>query len=68
MRETQSLSGSLPAELTRLRTLHHVHDAARLLTDGIHDFPIDKRGSVADVVRQLETIEERLRRLGGNNG
>jgi hypothetical protein len=63
----QSLNGHFPAELTRLGSLHHRHDAARSLTDGIHDFPLEKRGSIADVVRQLENVEERLKELGGNH-
>jgi len=63
----QSRNGHFLAELTRLRSLHHCHDAARLLTDGIHDFPLEKRGSIVDVVRQLENVEERLKQLRGNH-
>ena len=63
----QSLNGHFLAELTRLRSLHHRHDVARSLTDGIHDFPLEKRGSIADVVRQLENVEQCLKQLGGNH-
>ena len=63
----QSRNGHFLAELTRLRSLHHCHDAARSLTNGIHDFPLEKRGSIADVVRQLENVEECLKQLRGNH-
>jgi hypothetical protein len=53
---TKPLNGNLPSELCRLRAVHHVRDAARILSDGTHDFPLEKRGSVADCVRQWNRL------------
>jgi hypothetical protein len=62
-----AVDGHFPAELTRLRAMHHCRDAARILSDGVHDFPVEKRGSIAECVRQLEHVEEQLKSLGGDH-
>jgi hypothetical protein len=63
MNRKESLNGNLPAELARLRALHHVHDSARILTDSVTSFPIEKRKAVGEIIRSAEALEGKLKDL-----
>ena len=51
---------SLQVELGRLRAMHHVHDAARILTDAMHYFEPDRRLAYTAIVVGLTTLERQI--------
>jgi hypothetical protein len=50
----------LQLELARLRARHHVHDAARIITDAKPFMPADKREIYTQIVGGLSTLERSL--------
>ena len=50
----------LQLELGRLRAMHHVHDAARILTDAMHHVEPDRRLAYAAIVVGLTTLERQI--------
>jgi len=50
----------LQLELGRLRAMHHVHDAARILTDAMPYVEPDRRLAYAAVVVGLITFERQI--------
>jgi hypothetical protein len=50
----------LQLELARLRALHHVHDAARIITDAMPYAPVNSRKLYTSIVGELSTLEQRL--------
>jgi hypothetical protein len=49
----------LQVELGRLRAMHHVHDAARILTDAMHYVEPDRRLAYTAIVVGLYPSEQR---------
>ena len=50
----------LQVELGRLRAMHHVHDAARILTDAMHYVEPDYRHTYTAIVGSLSNLEQHL--------
>ena len=50
----------LQLELARLRALHHVHDAARIITDAMPYVPFDHRQLYTSIVGGLSVLEQHL--------
>ena len=50
----------LQVELGRLRAMHHVHDAARILTDAMHYVEPDRRLAYTAIVVGLTTLERHI--------
>jgi hypothetical protein len=55
------------AALALSRSVHHIHDVGRILTDNLTAFPIEKRQTVAELVREIEELEGKLKNLGGDH-
>jgi len=51
---------SLEIELARRRAMHHVHDAARILTDAMHYVEPDYRHTYTAIVGSLSDLEQHL--------
>jgi hypothetical protein len=54
------LDAKLQTELARLRALHHVHDAARILTDAMPLIESDYRLAYTSIVGGLNTLERHI--------
>jgi hypothetical protein len=52
-----SLDPALEVELARRRSLHHVHDASRILTDAMPFVEADNRQLYTAIVGGLSTLE-----------
>ena len=50
----------LQVELGRLRAMHHVHDAARILTDAMPYVEPDRRLAYTAIVVGLTTLERHI--------
>jgi hypothetical protein len=50
----------LQVELGRLRAMHHVHDAARILTDAMPYVEPDRRIAYTAIVVGLTTLERQI--------
>ena len=55
------------AALALSRSVHHIHDVGRILTDNLTAFPIEKRQTVAELIREIEELEGKLKNLGGDH-
>lgn len=53
----------LQTELARLRALHHVHDAARILTDAMPFIEPDYSLAYTSIVGGLTTLERHIAKL-----
>jgi hypothetical protein len=53
----------LELEIARRRALHHVHDAARIITDVMPYIPVDDRQAYTAIVGGLSSLEQRLNDL-----
>jgi hypothetical protein len=53
-------NAGLELELARRRALHHVHDAARILTDAMPYVELDYRAAYTSTVGGLSTLERHL--------
>ncbi len=54
-------NADLEIELARRLALHHVHDAARILTDSLSLTPsLERRTALTEVVGSLQTLERQL--------
>jgi hypothetical protein len=48
-------------EIARRRTLHHLHDSGRILSEALHFAPSMKaRKALTEIVGQIQTLERRL--------
>jgi hypothetical protein len=62
-RNRESSDDQLQLELARLRALHHIHDAARIMTDATCYVPPDLRQLWTSVVGGLSTLERHMNDL-----
>jgi hypothetical protein len=53
-------NAGLELEIARRRALHHVHDAARIITDTMPYVPIERRAAYTSIVGSLSTLERQL--------
>jgi hypothetical protein len=51
------------SELARLRAKHHVHDAARIITDAVPHFDPSQRAAYGSIIEALDEVEKRLDEL-----
>ncbi|MBV9105288.1 MAG: hypothetical protein JO066_03985 [Verrucomicrobia bacterium] len=56
-------SDRLPLEVIRIRALHHIHDAAEILSDAMPEVPEIDRQLYASIVSGLCTLERHLTEL-----
>ena len=48
-------------EIARRRTLHHLHDGGRILSEALHFTPsMEARKALTEIVGQIQTLERRL--------
>jgi hypothetical protein len=59
-------NAGLELELARRRSIHHIHDSARILADNVYLIPnMEARVAVTEIIGMLQTAERRLTDLGG---
>ena len=63
----QSNNRDFEGALALARLTHQLNGAARILSDSGTAFPINKREIVAGVIREIDTLEQKLKDLGANH-
>jgi hypothetical protein len=54
-------NSGLELELARRRSIHHIHDGARILADAVYLIPnMEARVAVTAIIGMLQTAERRL--------
>ena len=53
-------NAGLELEIARRLALHHVHDAARIITDTMPYVPVERRAAYTSIVGSLSTLERQL--------